>query len=666
VHVGSYEILSELGRGGVGVVFRARAPAGELVALKVCHLLRNDAVTRFAREVRLQKELGEGFVPVIDSGTDSRGPFLVMPLLPGGTLRDRLERGPMPVPEAIELARSLARALGRAHERGVVHRDLKPENVLFDAAGHALIADLGLAKHFESDEPGDARSVSISQTGTLRGTIGYMAPEQMRDAKSVGPEADVFALGAILHESLTGERTFKGETVLEIVEAVERGDYRSLREARPEVPGAIARVVRRALDAEPSRRFVSGEAFARALEAPFERRRWLAPIAGGALVLAVALGAILLERARVATARRAADDALASALRRGFERFDAGDNAAAIAAFDAALALDPLSAGAWTGRGRARGRAADFKGAVADLDRAIELDPRSAPARAARGAARSKTGNAAGALADLDEALELDPRSSLAYANRGGVRATSGDLDGAVHDLDQAIALDPQNSMAWANRSFVRIARREIDGALADAERAVATEPGSALAWANLSACRYRKGQLDEAIDAATHAIALDPKSLTAFNNRAAARDDKNDFAGAIADYNRAIELSPAPGARTLNARGACRWKTGDLAGAIEDCTRAIELAPDLGLPFMNRGIARARRGDVDPALDDLRKAVALAPQSAQALSALGDVLAMKGARQEAAAAFERAITLETDPDALARLRQRLAALGPK
>src|SRR5262249_41050417 len=150
----------------------------------------------------------DGFVPLLDEGTSEEGPFLVMPFLAGGTLRDKLREGPLKVGAALDLGVALAAALGRAHARGVVHRDLKPENVLYarDADGRErpLVADLGLAKHFDRDVHGATASVSLSTHGSFRGTAGYMAPEQMADAKSVGPEADVFALGAILYECLAG------------------------------------------------------------------------------------------------------------------------------------------------------------------------------------------------------------------------------------------------------------------------------------------------------------------------------------------------------------------------------------------------------------------------------------------------------------------------------
>src|SRR5262249_13501635 len=139
--VGGYEVTSELGRGGMGVVLRARSPDGKDVALKVLHAADSkSALARFERERRLLATLGEegGFVPLLDAGDSPRGPFIVMPLLPGGTLRDRLERGPLAVEDAVALFVALASALGRAHALGIVHRDLKPENVLFTAEGRPL------------------------------------------------------------------------------------------------------------------------------------------------------------------------------------------------------------------------------------------------------------------------------------------------------------------------------------------------------------------------------------------------------------------------------------------------------------------------------------------------------------------------------------------------
>ncbi len=151
MRIGPYEVLGELGRGGMGVVFRARGPGGGEVALKLLARADGAAFARFDRERRLLASLGEeeGFVGLLDAGTAREGAWLVMPLVPGGTLADRLEAGPLGVEETVALGTQLARALGAAHARGIVHRDVKPENILFAASGRPLVADLGIAKHFD-------------------------------------------------------------------------------------------------------------------------------------------------------------------------------------------------------------------------------------------------------------------------------------------------------------------------------------------------------------------------------------------------------------------------------------------------------------------------------------------------------------------------------------
>src|SRR5579883_314576 len=258
MQLGRYTVEREIGRGGMGAVYRGRAPDGRPVAIKL--LLRpgsRDAAARFDRERRLLAEIGHGFVPLLDAGATAQGPYLVMPFVGGGTLRDRIERGPMPLDEAVSLGTALATAMGRAHAQGVVHRDLKPENVLFTETGFPLIADLGLAKHF-SDEGGGEKSVSLSKTGESIGTAGYMAPEQINDAKSAGPPADVFALGAILYEMLTGTPAFAGDTMHQRHAKVASGTFEPVRRARSEVPKWLARVVERSLAPRQGARYDDG------------------------------------------------------------------------------------------------------------------------------------------------------------------------------------------------------------------------------------------------------------------------------------------------------------------------------------------------------------------------------------------------------------------------
>ncbi len=315
--VGGYELEGEIGRGGVGVVYRARTSRGEPVALKL--VPRSDALTvaRFEREVRILRSLGEaeGFVPLLDAGTSEAGPFLVMPLLRGGTLRDRLDRGPLPLSEVRRVGAALARALGEAHARGIVHRDVKPENVLFTVTDAPLLADLGLAKHFSTRGGGESAgsagadggggslaSAGLSRTGELKGTAGYLAPEQIADARSADGRADTFALGAILYEAIAGAPAFPGATVLEVLTRIAEGRFEPL---GGRAPADLARLVESCLGVRPADRPASVLDVARALggesvrlpkRARAPRRRRAALVLGGlvgALAVALAVDALL-------------------------------------------------------------------------------------------------------------------------------------------------------------------------------------------------------------------------------------------------------------------------------------------------------------------------------------------------------------------------------------
>jgi serine/threonine-protein kinase len=301
MRIGPYEVVSTLGQGGMGVVYAARSPDGGDVAIKVLRKDTREVRVRFERERRLLASFGaaDGFVPLLDAGVENECPFIVMPLLEGGTLRDRLGQGALEVGATIALGKTLARALARAHERGIVHRDVKPENVLFDASGAALLADLGLAKHFSQDSSGASQSVSLSVSGTLRGTAGYMPPEQLRDSKAVGPAADVFALGAVLYECLAGVPAFSGSNLLELASAVMEGRVEPIAQRRGDAPAWLGEAIERALARDPRERFADGHALGAALAAGRPgRSRWL--------WLALAPLLLLLGAAVVAIARRSA------------------------------------------------------------------------------------------------------------------------------------------------------------------------------------------------------------------------------------------------------------------------------------------------------------------------------------------------------------------------
>jgi regulator of sirC expression with transglutaminase-like and TPR domain len=578
--LGPYEVIATLGQGGTGIVYAARSPDGRSVAVKVLKKTDGEVLARFERERRLLASLGEaeGFVPLLDAGASEGGPYLVMPLVPGGTLRKRLEVGPLGIDETAELGRRLAFALGEAHARGIVHRDVKPENVLFTAMGLPLLADLGLAKHFDREAPGASQSASLSRKGALRGTAGYMAPEQIADAAVVGPAADVFALGVILYECLSGEPPFVGDGVLELLARVADGRFEPLRDRRPDVPAWIAAAVERALAPAARDRFPDGLALGRALDtrreaSPASRPPPRVALAGAgvaALAVALALAHAAMPGHRPQAPRIAPPPvvpppprpvapappgkgavSLRERLDEADERIRRRDWDGAIESFTKALELDPRSVTPWVGRGFARIEAGDLDGAIADETRAIELDPSSSTAWRNRGAARSNERDYDGAIADFNRAIELAPRDAAAWEQRGIAEGWKGDLEGEIADETRAIELDPRDAAAWRNRSVARSGASDLDGAIEDANRAIELDPTDQTAWENRGHTRDAKGDFDGAIADLTQAILLAPAAAHPWLNRGSARGHKGDDDGAIADYERYLELAPGDSRET-------------------------------------------------------------------------------------------------------------------
>jgi tetratricopeptide (TPR) repeat protein len=254
-----FEIVRELGRGGAGVVYLARDRGlGRLVAVKV--LLSGEFASPSARQrFRTEAEAAAGLrhpniVPVHAVGEQGGRPYLVFEFLADGSLDKHLAGTPLAPRAAAELLRPLADAVGHAHSLGIVHRDLKPGNILLASPGLPMISDFGLAKRVDIEGP--------TATSQVLGTPSYMAPEQATGAKDVGPAADVYALGAILYECLTGRPPFKAATPLETLAHVTGREPAAPRSLNPAVPRDLETICLKCLAKEPAKRYPSAGALA--------------------------------------------------------------------------------------------------------------------------------------------------------------------------------------------------------------------------------------------------------------------------------------------------------------------------------------------------------------------------------------------------------------------
>ncbi len=323
--IGPYEILGQLGAGGMGEVYRARdSRLDRDVAIKVLpESVSSDPErrARFEREAKAVAALSHpNILAIYDVGVHDGHLFAVMELLEGETLRERLKSGSLPVRKATEIAVQIARGLGAAHDKALLHRDLKPENLFLLADGQVKILDFGLARTTADPNSGASETVAaMTDPGTVMGTVGYMAPEQVR-GQAVDARADLFAFGALLYEMVSGQRAFQRDTAADTMTAVLKEDPPELAGTRADISPALDRIIRHCLEKNPAERFQTARDVAFALgslsgsgtavsgavsvsgAAPIAapvRRGWTRWLVTGALVAAAAVVGAGVERARM-------------------------------------------------------------------------------------------------------------------------------------------------------------------------------------------------------------------------------------------------------------------------------------------------------------------------------------------------------------------------------
>jgi len=274
--LGHYEILDAIGAGGMGEVYRARD--GNLdrdVAIKVLPRGMADNPVNLARLEREAKAIAAlshpNILSVFDFGTHQDTAYVVTELLEGQTLGERLQDGPLPPRKVTEVGRQIARGLAAAHDKGIVHRDLKPDNLFLTRDGRVKILDFGLASSAGAGGPdADIRSedtvANLTQPGTVLGTVNYMSPEQVR-GKPTDHRSDLFSLGTVLYEMVSGVRPFQRETPAETMTAILKEDPADLASLAADVPPALAAIIRRCIEKAAGERFHSAHDLAFSLEA---------------------------------------------------------------------------------------------------------------------------------------------------------------------------------------------------------------------------------------------------------------------------------------------------------------------------------------------------------------------------------------------------------------
>ena len=648
--IGGYEVLDELARGGMGVVYRARDPrTGSLVAIKLVLAEQHDR--RFQREVEALQRLDHpGILRVVAAGEDAGRAYLATELVEGETLEDHLERtGSLEPRRAVEVARDLALALEYAHQRGVIHRDVKPANVLLGRDGSIRLADFGLVRQAA------AGPSSLTGSGQLLGTPGYFSPEQVQGAAgTIGPGADVYGLGATLYAALTRQPPFVSHSLAGYAIATVSAAPAPPSKFCPGLDPRIEAVCLRCLEKRPEDRYPSAAALALALETCLAKSKprvqpllWAA-----AATVALAVGGVsaaklwhgrqlnnALEHSRALLAEGDAKAALAAlpeaaghttvhvARARAYRAL--GRLEPSVAEFERAHALEPDNGALWIEHADLLLHFSATQEALKAVERALALAPGRAKAVGLRGRIQLKLGAFSAAEADLTQALEFETDDPGLWHARGLARLKSEDLSNAGSDLDRAVQLAPDDGLVLLQRAYVRVGLSAYREALTDLDRTRELDPGLAGPLMLRARTRFLLGEYSGAEEDASEAARLNPGNDDAVRMRALIRAARGDREGALADLRHARELDGSDGYTTLWLAGlggdnAAEFEEGDLRPAWLETVRDVLLGrrrPASVLVDANEpgqacvlstylGVWSERRGDPHAARSWYRKAV--------------------------------------------------------
>jgi tetratricopeptide (TPR) repeat protein len=444
--IADYEILGTLGEGGMGIVYLARdATLDREIAIKVIRpaALAENAAERFIREAKACSRINHpNIVTVYAAGEDGGTPYLAMELLRGENLRSIIERGPVPWQEAVEWTAGILDALARLHAEGIVHRDLKPENIIVTDGGTAKLMDFGIA-HMSA-------SGTLTVDGATLGTAHYMSPEQVQ-GKKVDARSDLFSIGSVLYELITGEAAFPGEHPLAAMYSIRHDSPNALAEAVAGLPGGLQEVLNRALEKDPDARYPDAGAFRDALlaiarpagpagatdtAAPRSRKLFAGiVIAAAAVVAAVIIVFALWSREPKGDHRLAMRHN-----QRAQEYEDAGKTSEAEIEYGKAIIADrrwevPLNNLAMIAMGKGNLAEADSL-----LRRAVSVKPDYVGARYNLGTVRWALRDSTGAEDHYRKAIRADSAFYEAYNNLGALLIGRGRAAEAAAILDRALA----------------------------------------------------------------------------------------------------------------------------------------------------------------------------------------------------------------------------------
>lgn len=642
--LGNYAITAKLGEGGMGVVYRAKdLQLGRQVALKVLpagFAEDPERVARFDREARLLASLNHpNIAQIYGFETSGETRALVMELVEGPTLAERLAQGPLPLEECLSLSIQVVQALAVAHDQGIVHRDLKPQNIKLASGGRIKVLDFGLARKQATTGSliGDATTLTCgTQAGMVLGTVGYMAPEQVR-AGIVDTRADIFSFGCVLYEMATGERAFARGSPVETLTAILHDAPVAPSRRRRELPSGLDRVVAHCLEKEAAARFQSAHDLEFALAA-------LTALGPAAAVQTQPASVAVLPFVNLS----------ADPENEFFADGITEDVIAHLAKIRSLKVISRTSVMAFKKRDRSLREIGEKLGAATLLEGSV---------RRAGNRVRIVAQLVDGATdehmwadtydRDLTDIFAIQTDVALNIAN--ALRAELSNDERARVGRRPTNDVEAYELYLRGRTAFYRFSEEGFRSSIAQFEAAVARDPGFALAWASLAEVHaefciqgYVGSAPEEAIrlakDATARALETDDQLAEAHGISGLIRFVFDfDWQGAEREFLRAIELSP----NTAEVHDHYSWLCSSqerFDDAVREVRRAHELDPLLIQSDVATTLLRADR--IEEAMEEARRALQADPGAPRCHSILGWILILRGDNAAGIASLERAVAL--------------------
>jgi serine/threonine-protein kinase len=652
--LGGYRVLSLLGAGGMGEVYRALdTKLNRDVALKILPdaFARDvDRLARFRREAQAVAALNHPHIVTIFSIEEHDDvPFMTMELIEGCALDQGIRGSGLSLARFFDIAIALADALSAAHRKHIIHRDLKPANVMVTDEGHVKVLDFGLARTVEPDVVRLAEAVTssgLTAAGIIVGTMPYMSPEQI-EAKPLDHRTDLFSLGIILYELATGIRPFRGDSSPAIMSSILKDHPEPVGEQRADVPGEVCRLIGKCLEKDPRDRIQTANEILVELKA--QRRAWES---GDAIRPAAPdIAPPPAERARSIAVLAFTDMSAA-------KDQDWFCDGIAEEILNALTPLKGLRVAARTSAFSFKGKGDDLRtiGEKLNVTTVLEGSVRRAGDRVRITVRLSDVANGFQMWSErydreLKDVFDVQDEIAKAIAERLKVTLTGGKDDRLV---EQATTNIEAYQLYLKGRALVDRRGANVPAGLDLLRAAVALDPGYALAWAGIadaltvlaySGAARGSDSKEQAMAAANRAIELDPTSAVAHTALACATLlFENNRPMAKQKFERALELNPR------HAMGRCwygqfywNWGSGDFEQGLAETRRALEIDPLSAYLTMSLGVCLFTGGRLDEAIDTCRRATQLDPESFVSRWALGIALGLAGRFEEAISTLDKA-----------------------